>query len=122
MKLFFLFSFLAAGSIAIAQPKMITQAVITTNTNVIAPEDEDVSQVGQGGGGGEEFAWWSTEAPEGLVGDQAVYKGLEAELVGIASSAVYIELEAYLNNRLGGTGMPVPHTVQLPDPVKRSDS
>jgi hypothetical protein len=55
MKKIFILLSIGSSTIAVAQPKMITKAVITTVTNVIAPEDEDVSQVGQGGGGGFNF-------------------------------------------------------------------
>lgn len=51
MKLFFLSVFTLASAACFAQPKLLTQATITTSTNVIAPDDEDVSQVGQTGGG-----------------------------------------------------------------------
>jgi hypothetical protein len=53
MKLFFLSAFVLLSICSIAQPKIIKQAIVTTNTNVIAPDEEDVSQVqnqGQGGG------------------------------------------------------------------------
>jgi hypothetical protein len=65
------------------------------------------------GEGGEEFAWWCTEAPEAFVGHQEVYKELDAELIGIAGTAVYEELVAYLDRRMQG-GTPLPH------PVRRS--
>jgi hypothetical protein len=52
MKSIFLLLAVGASTFCVAQPKLINQAIITTSTNVIAPEDEDVSQVGQGGGGG----------------------------------------------------------------------
>ncbi len=55
MKLIFLFSCLLATTVVFAQPKMVTQATISTTTNVIAPEDEDVSQVQNQGGGGFNF-------------------------------------------------------------------
>ena len=46
-------------SIAVfAQPKMVNQAIITTSTNIIAPEEDDVSQIqpqGEGRGGGFNF-------------------------------------------------------------------
>ncbi len=55
MKLFlFTCLVLSVGSV-FAQPKMMSQAIITTNTNIIAPEDEDVSQIQNQGGGG--FNW-----------------------------------------------------------------
>ena len=54
MKLF-LFSFLmCVATIAVAQPKIISQAIISTTTNVIAPEEDDLQNVqnqNQGGGG-----------------------------------------------------------------------
>ncbi|MBC7867794.1 MAG: hypothetical protein H7X88_09705 [Gloeobacteraceae cyanobacterium ES-bin-316] len=37
---------------AMAQPKIITQATISTTTNVIAPEEEDVTSITTTGGGG----------------------------------------------------------------------
>jgi hypothetical protein len=39
------------STLAYAQPKLVTNASITTITTVIAPEEEDISQVGQGQGG-----------------------------------------------------------------------
>ena len=55
MKLFFFIIFLIASTIVFAQPKIYTQAIISTTTNVIAPEDEDVSQIQNQGGGGFNF-------------------------------------------------------------------
>jgi hypothetical protein len=58
MKTFFLLLTLATTSVTIAQPKLINQAIITTSTNIIAPEEEDVSQIqpqGEGRGGGFNF-------------------------------------------------------------------
>ncbi|MEP6713368.1 MAG: hypothetical protein ABJA37_13160 [Ferruginibacter sp.] len=55
MKLFLVFSLLCADTIAVAQPKIITQAVVSTTTNVIAPEEDELQNVqnqNQGGGGG----------------------------------------------------------------------
>ena len=63
------------------------------------------------GEGGAEFAWWCTEAPEAFVGHQAVYKELEAELVGIAGREVYRRLAGYLDDRMAG-GTPVAHPVR----------
>ncbi len=60
------------------------------------------------GEGGEEFAWWCTEAPEAFVGHQAVYRELKPELIGIAGDVVYTELAGYLDRREGG-GTPLPH-------------
>jgi hypothetical protein len=70
------------------------------------------------GEGGEEFAWWCTEAPEAFVGHQPVYKELKPELIGIAGEAVYDKLAAYLDERVAGA-RPLPHPVMLADPVRR---
>jgi len=53
MKQIFFFAALISGTTAIAQPKLVNQAIINTTTNIIAPEEEDVANVqsqGQGGG------------------------------------------------------------------------
>jgi hypothetical protein len=63
------------------------------------------------GEGGDEFAWWCTEAEEAFVGHQPVYKELEAELVGITGRAVYTTLASYLDGRVAG-GVPLPHPVR----------
>jgi GLPGLI family protein len=58
MKLFILSLSVIASLVANAQPKMISQAIITTSTNIIAPEDDEVSQIqpqGEGRGGGFNF-------------------------------------------------------------------
>ena len=52
MKIIFLSCFALSASVAFAQPKLMNNAVISTTTNVIAPEDEDVSQIQNQGGGG----------------------------------------------------------------------
>ena len=53
MKLFLVFSLMFAATIGMAQPKIITQATISTTTNVIAPEEDDLQNVqNQGSGGG----------------------------------------------------------------------
>lgn len=52
MKLFFLSTCLIASVMLHAQPKIYTQAIVSTNTNIIAPEDEDVSQIQNQSGGG----------------------------------------------------------------------
>jgi GLPGLI family protein len=58
MKIFFLLLATATTCVSIAQPKLVNQAIITTSTNIIAPEEEDVSQIqpqGEGRGGGFNF-------------------------------------------------------------------
>jgi hypothetical protein len=58
MKIFFLSSFVLLSVVSLAQPKLVNQAIITTSTNIIAPEEDDVSQIqpqGEGRGGGFNF-------------------------------------------------------------------
>jgi GLPGLI family protein len=58
MKTLFLLLAISTTSITIAQPKLVNQAIISTSTNIIAPEEEDVSQIqpqGEGRGGGFNF-------------------------------------------------------------------
>lgn len=55
MKIIYFSFFLVTGAVATAQPKVITQAIISTTTNVIAPEEEDISEVQNRGGGGMNF-------------------------------------------------------------------
>ena len=53
MKLILFFISIIFTGNAMAQPKIITQVIINTTTNVIAPEEEDVSAIqNQGTGGG----------------------------------------------------------------------
>lgn len=62
MKIILLFAASFSTLMAVAQPKIITQAIVTTSTNVIAPDEEDdVTQIRteggrEGGGMGMRFA------------------------------------------------------------------
>ena len=55
MKLLFTTVMLCFFLIGKTQSKIVTQATITTSTNIIAPEDEDVTQIQNQGGGGFNF-------------------------------------------------------------------
>lgn len=55
MRLLLLFTFLCSALIGKSQPKLFTQAIITTTTNIIAPDEEDVSQIQNQGSGGFNF-------------------------------------------------------------------
>ena len=56
MKLTLLIAAIISTLFATSQPKVVTQAIITTSTNVIAPdEDEDVARIEPQGGGGGNF-------------------------------------------------------------------
>jgi hypothetical protein len=70
------------------------------------------------GGGGEEFHWWCTEAPEAFVGHEPVYVAMQAELEAMAGKKVYKMVAAYLDARLAPTATAVP----LPHPTVRRRS
>ena len=55
MKFVFLFTLMCFSLCSKSQPRLITQAIILTTTNIIAPEDEDVTQIQNQGGGGFNF-------------------------------------------------------------------
>ncbi|MHB1930131.1 MAG: hypothetical protein ACYDEN_13690 [Acidimicrobiales bacterium] len=67
------------------------------------------------GGGGEEFHWWCTEAPEAFTGSKPVWKEMAAELVALVGPATYLKLAAYLESRRARTLLPHP-TVRRPHP------
>lgn len=63
------------------------------------------------GAGGQEFAWWCTEAPDAFVGSRPVYQEMEAELVTMVGRQTYRMLDAYLEEREARLtkGVPLPH-------------
>jgi len=63
------------------------------------------------GPGGEEFAWWCTEAPDAFVGHRPVYLEMEDELVEMVGRHIYAMLVAYLEEREARAprGVPLPH-------------
>ena len=70
------------------------------------------------GPGGDEFAWWCTEAPEAFTGSEPVYRSLEVELRAMVGDALYESIAAYLHRRMtamspsatnGATAVLVPH-------------
>ena len=60
------------------------------------------------GGGGEEFHWWCTEAPEAFRGRRAVYESMGPELRALVGDEVYTRLAAYLETRKK-SAVPLPH-------------
>ena len=68
------------------------------------------------GGGGDEFHWWCTEAPEAFAGAGAVYRTMADELVGLVGDEVYARLAAYLDARSSGS-VPLPHPAVRDPPV-----
>lgn len=66
------------------------------------------------GGGGEEFAWWCTEAPEAFTGRNRVVDSMRPELLAMIGPAVYDRLRGYLDQRAAQ-----PAATRLPHPVVR---
>lgn len=65
------------------------------------------------GEGGQEFAWWCTEAPEAYVGHRPVYRSLEPELRRMLGDALYRRVAAYLDERRRSRPAPVVHPAQV---------
>jgi hypothetical protein len=67
------------------------------------------------GEGGDEFAWWCTEAPEAFTGSEAVYRSLEPELRKMVGDVVFDALAEYLGARIaaGAPAAPVTHPAQV---------
>jgi hypothetical protein len=66
------------------------------------------------GEGGDEFAWWCTEAPEAFVGDEAVYRSLEPELRKMCGDELFEMIAGYLDGRMAAGPAPVAHPAQVP--------
>jgi hypothetical protein len=66
------------------------------------------------GEGGRDFAWWCTEAPEAFTGHLPVYRSLETELRRMLGDELYQIVAAYLDERVGASGPPVPHPAEIP--------
>lgn len=60
------------------------------------------------GQGGQEFAWWCTEAPEAFRGKAAVWRHMQDELSAMVGPAVFALVAAYLQAR-EAAGTPLPH-------------
>jgi hypothetical protein len=66
------------------------------------------------GDGGEEFAWWCTEAKEAFVGSEPVYLSMEAELRKMVGDTLYEMIAEYLETRLEHAPAPVLHPSEVP--------
>ena len=71
---------------------------------------------GAWGPGGADFEWWCTDSPIAHVGEDAVYRTMEAELRALTSDAVYDELAAYLDDRRAHARKPLPFRVVGQEP------
>ena len=74
------------------------------------------------GEGGQEFAWWCTEAPEAFTGSQRVYQSMEAELRAMMGNEVYEELRSYLDARIDKRLAPITHPAEVPISLGRTRS
>lgn len=63
------------------------------------------------GEGGQQFAWWCTEAPDAFVGSRPVYREMEAELTEMVGQKAYAMLVSHLDERAKrvAKGIPLPH-------------
>ena len=66
------------------------------------------------GEGGDEFAWWCTEAPEAFVGSEPVYRSLEHELRKMVGDQLYESIAAYLDTRVVARTKRVHHPAETP--------
>jgi hypothetical protein len=66
------------------------------------------------GEGGEDFAWWCTEAPEAFHGSEPVYRSLAEELRKMMGSELYAQVAEYLDRREDSLPPPVPHPAEAP--------
>ncbi len=63
------------------------------------------------GGGGDDFHWWCTDAPDAFVGRRPAYRELRAEIEAMTSPWAYEQLARHLGRRrrAGSSGVPLPH-------------
>ncbi|GMU77752.1 MAG: hypothetical protein AMXMBFR46_05500 [Acidimicrobiia bacterium] len=65
------------------------------------------------GEGGDDFAWWCTEAPEAFAGRHPVYRSLEQELRIMLGDLLYERVVVYLEARRSATATPVVHPAEV---------
>jgi hypothetical protein len=65
------------------------------------------------GDGGDDFAWWCTEAPEAFVGRRRVYRSLEPELRIMLGDVLYERVAAYLDAKVHSAPPPVVHPAEV---------
>ena len=66
------------------------------------------------GEGGEDFAWWCTEAPEAFVGTRPVYESMAVELRKMLGKKLYGRVAEYLDGRRRTSFAPVAHPAAVP--------
>ncbi|MCZ7525919.1 MAG: hypothetical protein M5U14_05735 [Acidimicrobiia bacterium] len=71
------------------------------------------------GEGGDDFAWWCTEAPEAFGGREPVYRSLEPELRRMLGDVLFERVAAYLDERRRSGVPPVRHPAEAPVTFRR---
>jgi hypothetical protein len=66
------------------------------------------------GEGGQDFAWWCTEAPEAFTGGEPVYRSLGEELRRMMGARLYERVARYLDDRMRAQAPPVRHPAEAP--------
>jgi hypothetical protein len=65
------------------------------------------------GEGGDDFAWWCTEAPEAFTGTEPVYRSLGVELRKMLGSKLHRQVVDYLDARRRARVAPVVHPAEV---------
>ena len=72
------------------------------------------------GEGGDDFAWWCTEAPEAFTGSEPVYRSMAPELRKMLGKRLHRSLTAYLDARYGDRDVPpLAHPAAVPVEITR---
>jgi hypothetical protein len=71
------------------------------------------------GDGGDDFAWWCTEAPEAYTGQEPVYRSMAVELRKMLGKRLYPQVVEYLDERSRARARLVTHKAQTPVKLKR---
>lgn len=107
---------LESGNSPVAFKPEVCWQVPLRRDDVVADDGHVTSTIRQWdrrhwGAGGEEFAWWCTEAPEAFVGTTPVYEQVSEELTEMVGDPVYRLLLSYFADRVVRVGTPLPHPV-----------
>jgi len=66
------------------------------------------------GEGGDDFAWWCTEAPEAFTGSEPVYRSMGEELRRMLGTELYRQVVGYLAEREHASPAPIVHPTERP--------
>jgi len=65
------------------------------------------------GEGGDDFAWWCTEAPEAFAGARPVYRSMESELRIMLGDELFERLATHLDERMAARPAPLTHPTEV---------